>query len=286
MARGQCLLSILMAAARLGLGADPAYWQELESVVETIEDLPEPTDSIADPALQPILELVVDPNVTAASFSATTYGEEGLRNRSIAIETISRATLLRECAETIATAINTAIVTNRVKPNEIAIIAPGLDNIAEYALREILSKKNIPFMPLNPQKPIINNPQVRSLLTLLTLVYPNLGRLVNRDQVAEMLVVLSQVFNRTFNRGLVDRINSLSPYSFNQDSQNQTISEQNTPVAVVSATEQSLTQATESEQSRRSPLPRCKLSQPRSIRCALVFLLIIALCPTPINPNS
>ena len=46
---------------------------------------------------------------------------------------------------------------------------------------------------LNDQRPLVSSPLIRALLTLLTLVYPNLGRLVDRDAVAEMLVVLSQI---------------------------------------------------------------------------------------------
>jgi hypothetical protein len=147
----------------------------------------------------------------AGSYNLPTSSVDDLSDRAIAIETTSRAALLRQSAEAIAAAINTAIATEKVQPSEIAIIAPGADNIAEYALREILSKQNIPFMPLNPQKPIINNPQVRSLLTLLTLVYPNLGRMVNRDQVAEMLVVLSQVFKRRFAASSGDRLDQDIP---------------------------------------------------------------------------
>jgi hypothetical protein len=265
-------------SARLGLGADPGYWAELENRSGiTIENLEPPTDSIANAALNPILELAVDPNFNGAGFAASTYAayagntEVDLHDRAIAIETTSRARLLRECAEAIATAINDAIATDRVKPKDIAIIAPGLDNIAEYAFREILTKKNIPFMPLNPQKPIINNPQVRSLLTLLTLVYPNLGQMVSRDQVAEMLVVLSQVFNRTFQRSATDNPGSdlFSPANDLASNQvNQASANQNPPIAVMSTADPAPSQAPEqpgqNEQTRRSPMPQLQ-SAPTTI---------------------
>jgi hypothetical protein len=49
---------------------------------------------------------------------------------------------------------------------------------------------------------------IRALLTLLALVYPGLGRLVDRDAIAEMLVVLSR---KQEVRGL-EVENSLTPY--------------------------------------------------------------------------
>ncbi|AFY71645.1 hypothetical protein Pse7367_3408 [Thalassoporum mexicanum PCC 7367] len=259
-------------SARLGLGADPAYWLELEQEAETIETLEHSqSSSIAEVALAPILDLVIDPNVypdMGGDFSnysnlGTDFRDfRNLNDCTIAIETTSRAALLRQCADIVAEAINTAIETERVKPNEIAIIAPGLDNIAEYALREILSKKNIPFMPLNPQKPIVNNPQVRSLLTLLTLVYPNLGRLVNRDQVAEMLVVLSQVFNRSFGGGVN---NNTELDNFGQENLAQDQFSQNSPavaLAAIGSTGQADRQTQpESAPTARSPITRLQSTQ-------------------------
>jgi hypothetical protein len=106
----------------------------------------------------------------------------------VSIQTTSRAQLLRQTAEEIVTAVKTG----EIQPEEIAIIAPGLDEIARYTLIEILSSANIAIAPLNEQRPLISSPQIRALLTLLGLVYPGLGREIARDMVAEMLVVLSQ----------------------------------------------------------------------------------------------
>jgi hypothetical protein len=70
-----------------------------------------------------------------------------------------------------------------------------LDNIAKYAIAEILHKKNIKVFPLNDQRPLSQSAQVRSLLTLMLLGYPNLGHLLSRDHVAEMLVVLTEAID-------------------------------------------------------------------------------------------
>jgi hypothetical protein len=59
-------------------------------------------------------------------------------------------------------------------------------------LVEILNKQGIQVTSLNEQRPLIASPLIRALLTMLALVYPGLGRLVERDAVAEMLVVLSR----------------------------------------------------------------------------------------------
>jgi hypothetical protein len=61
-----------------------------------------------------------------------------------------------------------------------------------YTLAEILTSHGILVASLNDQRPLVASPLVRALLTLVTLIYPGLGRLAERDAVAEMLVVLSQ----------------------------------------------------------------------------------------------
>ena len=167
-------------SARLGLGADPDYWQQLKSDCE-IEKLAHANHTLGAEIADSVLEIVSQPSLRFIEPYAKVYS----------IESVSRAKLFRNVAETIAE----AIALGTVAANEIAIIAPGLDNIANYAITEILRKKNINITPLNDQRPLSYSAQVRSLLTLITLVYPNLGNLVSRDHVAEMLVVLTEVID-------------------------------------------------------------------------------------------
>jgi hypothetical protein len=160
---------------RLGLNADPDYLQGLarRCQQETANLVVNNLATFADTAVELVAEtayLVTVPNSIQS------------------LQTISRAELLRQTAEIIIDAVHN----QGVKPAEIAIIAPGLDEIARYSLIQILSAQNIPITPLNEQRPIISSPLVRSLLTLLGLVYADLGRLVERDAIAEMLVVFSQ----------------------------------------------------------------------------------------------
>lgn len=162
---------------RLGLSADPNYLAELASrpQVEIRQQFP-PNDwrlELQEVALSLVSDLTFLGSLPAAVQS---------------IQTVSRAELLRETAEVIIQAVRTG----EVKPAEIAVIAPGLDEIARYTLIEILSGRGVRVEPLNEQRPLISSPSIRALLTLLALVYPGLGRLVDRDAVAEMLVVLSQ----------------------------------------------------------------------------------------------
>jgi hypothetical protein len=163
---------------RQGLGADPDYWQELAADCEII-DLPPVQDALGAQIGATVLASVVDPG---SSLYLTNESLAGL----IGIETISRAKLFRTVADTIAD----AIASQQIKASEIAIIAPGLDNIANYAIVEILAKKGINVLPLNDQRPLSGSAQVRSLLTLIALIYPGLGKLIDPDRVAEMLVSL------------------------------------------------------------------------------------------------
>ena len=111
-----------------------------------------------------------------------------LPDRIQSIQTTSRAKLLEATGKFIIDSIQAGLV----KPEEIVIIAPGLDEIARYSLMDLLTKAEIPVMPLNEQRSLISSPFIRGLLTLLALVYPGLGKLVLRDDVAEMLVILTQ----------------------------------------------------------------------------------------------
>lgn len=160
---------------RLGLNADPDYLAGLASRCHQ-EQLTPSTPNLSMAFADMAVKLVTE---TAYLVSAP----ETIQS----IQTISRAELLRQTAEIIIQAVQQGL-----KPSQIAIIAPGLDEIARYSLIEILAAKNIAVTPLNEQRPIISSPQVRSLLTLLGLVYSNLGRLVERDAIAEMLIVFSK----------------------------------------------------------------------------------------------
>ena len=160
---------------RLGLGADPDYMSGLATDCRT-EILTQSTSCLADKLATPVLELVTEPMVLLSLPEAVK-----------SIQTTSRAQLLRQTADLIAHSIQQG----QVQPNEIALIAPGLDAIARYTLVEILTKQNIPVESLSDQRPLISSPIIRGLLTVMALVYPGLGRLVDRNAVAEMLVVLS-----------------------------------------------------------------------------------------------
>ena len=162
-------------AVRLGLGADPEYLQGLAKRCR-IELIQPPANALADDLATPVVELVTEP---LALFS--------LPESVQAIQTTSRGDLLRQTADFIIQAIKSG----QIQPQEIALIAPGLDAIARYTLVEILTKHGIFVESLNDQRPLTSSPIIRALLTLLTLVYPGLGRLVDRDMVAEMLVALT-----------------------------------------------------------------------------------------------
>lgn len=163
-------------AVRLGLGADPNYLVTLSDRCE-IEELHErPVPSLEAEWGDSIVEFVMNPLAFLAA-------PETIQT----IQATSRAELLRQTAEMIVQAIQS----REIEPCEIAVIAPGLDEIARYALIKILTSRQIPVASLNDQRPLNSFPVIRALLTLLSLVYPGLGRLVDQNMVAEMLVVLT-----------------------------------------------------------------------------------------------
>lgn len=166
---------------RLGLGADPDYIANLASRCRVERLTNRPVESLADTWGMTLVEAVSDPMLMF-----------NLPSEIKSIQTTSRSQLLRQTAEVIIDAVNSG----KVKPQEIAVIAPGLDAIARYTLIEILSSKGVEVESLNDQRALASSPIIRALLTLLALVYPGLGRLVDKNAIAEMLIVLSarQVF--------------------------------------------------------------------------------------------
>ncbi|MGK7953509.1 MAG: recombinase family protein [Xenococcaceae cyanobacterium] len=160
---------------RLGLNADPNYLEGL-AVRCQIRELPSLNTG-----------LISELDSTIAQLGNETWFPSFLPDSIQSIQTISRAELLRTTADIIIKAVKRG----EIQPSEIALIAPGLDEIARYSLIEMLSAQGIAVEPLNEQRPLISSPSIRALLTLIALVYPGLGRLVDRDSIAEMLVILS-----------------------------------------------------------------------------------------------
>lgn len=161
---------------RLGLGADPDYLANLASRCRVERLTNQPEASLGDTWGMTLVEAVSDPMLMF-----------NLPDEIKSIQTTSRSQLLRQTAQVIIDAVNSG----KVKPQEIAVIAPGLDAIARYTLIEILSNKGVDVESLNDQRALASSPIIRGLLTLLALVYPSLGRLVDKNAIAEMLIVLS-----------------------------------------------------------------------------------------------
>lgn len=159
---------------RLGLNADPHALVRLAERCE-IEQLGQRA-GLAKISIPSVLEVVFDA-------TSLTVLPESIQS----LQTVTRAQLLRQTAEYIIQSVRQG----RINPQEIAIIAPGLDEIGRYTLIEILNRAGIGAIPLNEQRPLNSSAWVRSLLTLLALIYPGLGSYLGRDDVAEMLVVLS-----------------------------------------------------------------------------------------------
>lgn len=163
-------------AIRLGLGADPEYLSGLSQGCQQQEVLHQQPDASLGARI-------------GSDIVAFVRGETfELPAPLTCLQTHSRAQLLRQTAHQIITAIQS----KQAQPQEIAVIGPGLDTIARYTLIEILSAQGIPVESLKDQRPLNSTAIIRALLTLLTLIYPGLGRLVDAEQIAEMLVVLTQ----------------------------------------------------------------------------------------------
>ncbi len=173
-------------SVRLGFGADPTAFRPLQHYCRNagqIQILEAPSQSLAQQLGQTLADLV-----QSGMVSLPLPGIDPQNNPLQVIQTTTRSQLLRDTADWITQLLSQG----HCQPQDIAIITPGTDAIARYALLEILSHRKLPIQPLTEQRPLISVALVRALLTLLALVYPGLGRWVEREQVAELLEVLSQ----------------------------------------------------------------------------------------------
>jgi hypothetical protein len=164
-----------LGGIRDGLGADSAY---LLGLKQRCTEIVLPTaPGLAEAAQVSIVEMPV----------ALQQASRRQQPQFYALKTTSRIELLQAVAQQVATSIQTG----EILPQEVAIIGPGLDPLARYGIIETLHKAGITVESLRDQRPIQSTAMVRSLLTLLALVYPGLGHLLDTEQIAEMLVFLT-----------------------------------------------------------------------------------------------
>ncbi|WP_448533610.1 recombinase family protein [Parathermosynechococcus lividus] len=158
---------------RLGLGADPDAFLALKARA-TVEEL--------SPPQQTILGLG-DPSIRVAELLTTPQPQ--LPPQIVTLQTTSRMQLLSQICATVTQAVRS----QQVMPQEIAILGPGIDTIARYVLTTELGQQGIPVVVLNDQRPLIQSPYVRALLTVLMLVYPGISLECSAGAIAELLEV-------------------------------------------------------------------------------------------------
>ncbi|MDG2991650.1 recombinase family protein [Candidatus Synechococcus calcipolaris G9] len=159
---------------RLGLGADPDALGFLESYCQGVPLNANPQTVLGEDVATQVEVLLTAPNPSLPA---------GIK----VIQTISRMQLLEAIAQEIIQAVEAQLITAA----DIAIIGPGLDAIARYTLNQRLAEAGIATVALSDQRPLVSFPLVRALLAILSLIYPGCGDLLDREAIAEMLVVLA-----------------------------------------------------------------------------------------------
>ncbi|PZD71516.1 hypothetical protein C1752_06136 [Acaryochloris thomasi RCC1774] len=201
-------------AIRLGLGADPNHLLGLCERCQVISLTPAAYSLGGATAANEAFPMEAGrwSTISSTVIDFLSHASVALPDSIVSLRTSSRAQLLRQTAETIIDAVQSG----EVEPRDIAVIGPGLDTIARYTLREILARQGIAVESLQDQRPLNSTAMVRALLTLLTLVYPGLGRLVDQEQIAEMLVVLTTPTSDSDQAELIDPVRAglLADYCF------------------------------------------------------------------------
>jgi hypothetical protein len=194
-----------LGSVREGLGADPAYLLGLKShCTEVVLTAMGGIGWTEDTSLEEMTAQFQQPLPQSAPEFYT-------------LQTISRIHLLQQVAQ----AAISAIQRGEIQPQELAIVGPGLDPLARYTLMETFQRAGVAVESLRDQRPLQSVAIVRALLTLLALVYPGLGHLIEAEQVAELLVLLTAQ-NRSDNGvtvGGIDAVRAglLADYCFRPD---------------------------------------------------------------------
>jgi len=161
---------------RLGLNADPDYLKTIAQDCEQ-EFLTVFPINNGLKKLESSVKLLMEENTPDGDNYENVFS----------IKTRARAQLIQEVADFIIDNIQQG----KINPADVAIIAPGLDEVARFNFLHFFQENNIPVEPLQEKRPLIASPLVRSHLTLLGLIFGGNGRLIERDMIAEMLTVLS-----------------------------------------------------------------------------------------------
>ncbi len=161
---------------RLGLNADPDYLKTLSLQCDQ-EFL---NDSSID-------NLAVKIELQIKELMGNNHDISMVQDHICSVTSVTRSHLIQSIIDIIINEVNNG----KINPHEIAIIAPGLDEVARFNFIHLLQEKAIPIEPLKEQRPLISSPLVRAILSLLGLLYRGNGRLIERDMIAQMLVVLS-----------------------------------------------------------------------------------------------
>jgi hypothetical protein len=185
---------------REGLGADPDYLLELKTRCTEV--------SLHAPLGLESLESVTQEDMLYQVYQTLTQGSLEVYS----VQTISRIQLLQQVAEQVIETLQQGTV----QPQDIAIVGPGVDPLARYTLIEALQRAGLAVESLRDQRPLQSVAIVRALLTLLALIYPGLGHLIETEQIAELLVVLTASSNHS---GSIDPVRAglLADYCFKPD---------------------------------------------------------------------
>jgi hypothetical protein len=186
-----------LGGTRLGLGADPDALKDLAHGCPHKLELRSPRGlDTPSPALQELFQTLT------------------LQQDCYSLRAITRIQMLQEVAQ----GVISAIQAGEVLAADIALIAPGLDSLARHTVQNLLNQAGIAVESLRDQRPLQTDAMVRALLTLLALLYPNLGHLLNKEHIAEMLVTLTTADNVQSNahRGRIDPVRAglLADYCF------------------------------------------------------------------------
>ncbi len=178
----------LDGSIKLGLSADPHCLYQLKQDCERWETLPRSTPPIVTTATtlttHPISNDFID-ELVGMVLSSQEWID--LPPNIQTIKSTTRGELLTK----VTTEIIEAVKSGNIHPEDIAIITPGTDAIARHTLTNIFTQHQIPLTVINEQRPLNTSPLIGSLLTLFSFVYPDLGKLINNNQVSQMLTVLS-----------------------------------------------------------------------------------------------
>lgn len=166
---------------RLFLGADPQSAARLQALCDSVEET-------TDPRLEGATPAAFGERLGGVLLTNTAPSHAQPAGAQNALEVLPATKYWASMVQGVADRITT-LVGEGVAPNEIAVIAPFVEDVLRFELSERLTQSGITVSTLRPSRPLFDHPVVRATIALAKCAHPGWGLLPASGELARALSI-------------------------------------------------------------------------------------------------